>query len=79
MRYYQEQNGDFLAINPESRKYYRQTFGIDAYEGRAVNIEGLPESMATTSIDLEYLSRCVGKRRRDVPAGWLKRLNMEGP
>lgn len=73
--YYQETNGDFLAIWTESNDHYRTTFGKDHFEGRATAIEGLVESVCTTGISRDFLkSNCQRVAKRNVPAEWLKAI-----
>ena len=39
--FYQEHNGDYLAIDTATNAFYRDNFGKDHFEGRATAIEGL--------------------------------------
>ena len=66
--YYQEDNGDYVAV--ESESHDRKQF-----EGRATAIAGLVSLVCTTAISREFLRRnCkrVGKAR--VPAAWRKAI-----
>lgn len=69
--FYEEKNGDFLAIDTASNPYYRQVLGNDTFEGRATAIAGLIGSVCTTGISREYLARnCKRTARAGVPAEW---------
>jgi hypothetical protein len=43
-------NGDFLAVDTTTNRYYRENFGQDHFEGRATAIAGLVGSVCTTGI-----------------------------
>ena len=59
VRFFQERNGDFLAIDTTSRSYYVAPLGRDEYEGRATAIAGQVGSVCTTGISRAYLqARC---------------------
>jgi len=38
--YYQENNGDYLAIDTDSNRHYLRLYGKDYFEGRATAIQG---------------------------------------
>jgi hypothetical protein len=66
--YYQEGDGDYVAVESESH-------GREQFEGRATAIAGLASSVCTTAISREFLRRSckrVGKAR--VPAAWRKAI-----
>ena len=48
--FYREDNGDYLAIDTATNRYYMGSFGQDYYEGRATGIAGLVSSVCTTAI-----------------------------
>ena len=73
--YYQESDGDFLAVERETNAYYLANHGKDYFEGRATAIAGLVSSVCTTAISRDFLRRSckrVGKAR--VPAAWRKAI-----
>jgi hypothetical protein len=75
--FYQEKNGDFLAIDTASNAYYRQVLGKDHFEGRATAIEGQVGSTCTTGISREYLTEnCKRIARARVPAEWLRAIGV---
>ena len=53
--YYEESNGDFLAVDTATNRYYRENFGQDHFEGRATAIAGLVGSVCTTGIPRHQL------------------------
>ena len=55
IHYYQETNGDFLAIDTSTNRYYRAIFGKDQFEGRATAIAGHVGSVCTTGISRDFL------------------------
>jgi hypothetical protein len=75
--YYEERNGDFLAVDTATNRYYRENLGLDHFEGRATAIAGLVGSVCTTGISREYL-RTNGKRvaRSKVPGEWLRAIGL---
>ena len=48
--FYQEANGDYLAVETSTNGYYCKTFGWDNFEGRATAISGLVGSVCTTGV-----------------------------
>jgi hypothetical protein len=73
--FFQESNGDFLAIETESNLHYFLLYGKDHFEGRATAIEGLVGSVCTTAISREFLAvNCTKTTKRKVPAEWLKAI-----
>jgi hypothetical protein len=46
--FFQERNGDFLAIDTSTNHYYLDHFGHDHFEGRATAIPGLVGSVCTS-------------------------------
>jgi hypothetical protein len=73
--YFQEGNGDYLAIDMTTNTYYLRHFGQDHFEGRATAIAGLVGSVCTTAISRDFLRRSckrVGNGR--VPAAWRKAI-----
>jgi hypothetical protein len=76
--YYCEKNGDFLAIDTDTRGYYLATFGRDEYEGRATAIAGLVGSVCTTGISRDYLKRnCRRVAKATVPADWRRAIGFD--
>ena len=53
--YYQEDCGDYLAIDTATNRHYLGSFGQDYFEGRATAIAGLVGSVCTTA-DLQGIS-----------------------
>ncbi len=76
--FYQERNGDFLAIDTSTNAYYLAVFGKDHFEGRATAIAGLVGSVCTTSISREFLrSECKRVKSSTVPAEWRQAIGLE--
>jgi hypothetical protein len=57
IRFFRENNGDFLAVDTATNRYYIETFGQDHFEGRATAIEGLVGSVCTTAVSRAYLRK----------------------
>jgi hypothetical protein len=75
--YYQECNGDFLAVDTATNRYHRENFGQDNFEGRATAIAGLVGSVCTTGISREFLRRnCRRVVRGKVPGEWLRAIGL---
>ena len=75
--FFQERNGDFLAINSSTNHYYLDHFGHDHFEGRATAIEGLVGSVCTTGINRDYLqAQCQRVPRAAVPADWREAIGL---
>ena len=75
--FFQERNGDFLAIDTATRSYYRSTLGRDEYEGRATAIEGLVGSVCTTGISRDFLkAQCRRVPRAAVPEDWREAIGL---
>jgi hypothetical protein len=75
--YYEESNGDFLAVDTATNRYYRESFGQDRFEGRATAIAGLVESVCATGISREFLRRnCRRVGKRQVPDEWLRAIGL---
>lgn len=73
--FYQESNGDYLAIETSTNGYYLDNFGKDQFEGRATAIASLVGSVCTTGISRAYLrSPCKRLPRAKVPTEWLKAI-----
>jgi hypothetical protein len=73
--FFQEQNGDFLAIETTSNTYYRTNLGRDHFEGRATAIQGLVGSVCTTGVSREFLRQeCRRVAKPKVPAQWLRAI-----
>lgn len=69
--FYQEKNGDYLAIDTSTNAYCLDVLGRDHFEGRATAIEGLVGSVCTTGISRVYLRKnCERVARAKVPAEW---------
>lgn len=69
--YYQEGNGDYLAIDTSTNHFHRTVFGKDHYEGRATAIASLVSSVCTTSISREFLrEECNRVPKANVPSDW---------
>ncbi len=77
IRFFQEGNGDFLAIDAGTNRYYLDHFGLDHFEGRATAIAGLVGSVCTTGISRAYLkAKCRRVARAKVPADWRKAIGL---
>jgi hypothetical protein len=75
--YYRERNGDYLAIDAGTNRYYRTAFGKDRYEGRASAIASLVTSVCTTSISRDFLrTQCKRVPKAKVPANWLRAIGL---
>ena len=75
--FFQECNGDFLAIDTSTNRSYLDHFGHDHFEGRATAIAGLIGSVATTGISRDFLkTRCQRVPRAAVPADWREAIGL---
>jgi hypothetical protein len=76
--FFQEDNGDYLAIDTSTNRYYVETFDKDHFEGRATAIEGLIGSVCTTGISREFLrAKCKRVPKAHVPADWRRAIGLE--
>jgi hypothetical protein len=76
--YYREKNGDYLAVDTDTRSYYLAVFGRDEYEGRATAIAGLVGSVCTTGISRAYLrANCRRVAKATVPAEWRRAIGFD--
>ena len=74
---YEESNGDFLAVDTSTNRYYRENFGQDHFEGRATAIVGLVGSVCTTGISRESLRRnCKRVAKSKVQGEWLRAIGL---
>lgn len=77
IQFFQEDSGDYLAIETATNRYYRDTFGKDHFEGRATAIEGLVTSVCTTGVSRQFLrEQCRRLAKRLVPAAWQKAIGL---
>lgn len=74
--FYREKNGDYLAINTDTNRYYLDNFGQDHFEGRGTAIAGLVTSVCTTGISREFLQTCKRIAKSNVPAEWQKAIGL---
>lgn len=75
--FYRERNGDFLAIDTSTNRYYLDNFGKDHFEGRATAIAGLVGSVCTNGISREFLrTNCKRVARSKVPSEWLRVIGL---
>jgi hypothetical protein len=74
--FYRERNGDFLAIETATNRFYRQIYGKDHYEGRATAIAGLATSVCTTGISRDFLRTCKPVAKKYVPTQWKKAIGL---
>jgi hypothetical protein len=75
--FFQERNGDFLAIDTGTNRYCLDHFGQDHFEGRATAIAGLVGSVCTTGISRGFLkAQCRRVARAKVPADWRKAIGL---
>lgn len=70
-KYYQEPNGDYLAVDPSTAGYY-YNLGKREVEGRATALAGSVSSVCTVGIALAFLETCKRVKRADVPREWLE-------
>lgn len=72
--FYRENNGDFLAIDTATNRYYRVD---DHFEGRATAIAGLVGSVCTTGISRKYLKQhCRRVAKSRVPEEWQRAIGL---
>lgn len=73
IKYYQEiKTKDYLLVDTSTRQYYKQ-LGKRELEGRATCIAGLPASMATTGISLDYLkNKCKRVKESEISLEYKK-------
>jgi hypothetical protein len=75
--YFQEHNGDYLAIDTSTNRYYLDVLGKDHFEGRATAIAVQIGSVCTTGISREFLRRsCKRVAMSKVPGDWLKAIGL---
>jgi hypothetical protein len=75
--FYRERNGDYLAIDTATNRYYRDNFGKNHFEGRATAIQGLVSSVCTTGVSRQFLrEQCKRVAKRRVPAPWQKAIGL---
>ena len=75
--FFQERNGDFLAIDTNTNHYYLDHFDQDHFEGRATAIAGLVGSVCTTGISRDFLkAQCRRVPRARVPADWRRAIGL---
>jgi hypothetical protein len=75
IRFYREQNGDYLAIDTSTNRYYLHLFGKDHFEGRVTAIESLITSVCTTAISRDFVrSNCKRVPKARVPTDWLQAI-----
>ena len=75
--FFRERNGDFLAIDAGTNRYYLERFSKDHFEGRATAIAGLVGSICTTGVSRAYLqAECRRVPRAKVPAEWRKAIGL---
>lgn len=73
--FYREDNGDYLAIDSVSNRYFLEIFGKDQFEGRATAIAGLVGSVCTCGISRQFLrARCEKVSKASVPTDWAKAI-----
>jgi len=72
--YYREKNGDYLAIETDTNKYYIRNFARDSFEGRATAIAGNVGSVCGTSVARSFLRECKRVAKAKVPSQWLKAI-----
>jgi len=77
IQFFQEDNGDYLAIDTATNRYYLTTLGKDHFEGRATAIAGLVSSVCTTGISRGFLrEKCKRVAKRLVPAAWRQAIGL---
>ena len=75
--FYREHNGDFLAIDTSTNRYYLRTFGKDHFEGRATAIVSLIGSVCTTGISRAFLrENCKRVAKAQVPREWRRTIGL---
>lgn len=76
--YFQEGNGDFLAVETSTNSYYRTNFGKDHFEGRATAIAGQVGSLCTPGIARQFLrQQCRRVPKAKVPAEWQQAIGYD--
>lgn len=76
--YFQENNGDFLAIDTSTNSYYVRCYGKDYFEGRATAIAEQVGSVCTTAVSRNFLrTNCKRVAKRNVPSEWCKAIGLE--
>lgn len=71
IRFFQEDDDDYLAIDTKTNRYYLEIFGNDHFEGRATAIAGVVSSVCTTAISRGYLRyKCRRVAKANVPEEW---------
>lgn len=75
--FYQETNGDYLAVDTGTNRYYLDLFGKDHFEGRATAIAGQVGSVCTTGISRDFLrSNCKRVPMAAVSAEWRRAIGL---
>jgi hypothetical protein len=75
--FYREHNGDYLAIDTSTNRYYLEVLGKDHFEGRATAIVGLVGSVCTTGISRDYLqAKCKRIAKPKVPRQWRRAIGI---
>ena len=75
--FFQERNGDFLAIDTSTNRSYLDHFGHDHFEGRATAMARLVGSVCTTGISRDFLrAECRRVARVAVPADWRRAIGL---
>jgi len=76
-RFFQESDGDYLALDTATNAPHLRTFGQAHFEGRAAARVGLVGSVCMTAVSRECLHQhCKRVPRARVPAEWRKALGL---
>jgi hypothetical protein len=77
IQFFRENEGDYLAIDTATNRFYLTAYGKDHFEGRATAIQGLVGSVCTTGISRDFLrSHCRKVAKARVPAEWQKAIGL---
>jgi hypothetical protein len=76
IQFFQEDDGDYLAIDTATNRFYLDAYGKDHFEGRATALQGMVSSVCTTGVSREFIrSHCKRVARVSVPAEWQKAIS----
>lgn len=75
MRYYIDDDGDYLSVDHATAAYYRRIGQPLMREARATAIAGNRMSVCTCSVSVDYLrEHCTPIPKTSVPAQWMDLL-----
>lgn len=81
IKYFEEPNGDYLAVDTESRnRRFESLLGGPQLEARVTGSKGDPDSVYTTDVNTSYLeNRCERVDAEDVPDEWIEAIDYHRP